>query len=178
MALIVRAAAATELAGLASIELSGEAMFAELGIVFPPGPATVETAVAYGAEIFVAGDPPVAFAAVIHLDGHPHLEQISVRADQVRQGIGSLLLEDVVRRSGPGLTLLTFRDVPWNGPWYLRHGFVELPASAWGPQLRGHWQTEIEAGLHDLGPRVVMHHPGGLLSPADPRRRGRLRTPG
>jgi hypothetical protein len=65
----------------------------------------------------------------------------------------------VVRRSGPGLTLLTFRDVPWNGPWYLRHGFVELPASAWGSQLRNHGQAEIEAGLHELGPRVAMHHP-------------------
>ena len=109
-------------------------MFAELGIVFPPGPAAVETAIAHGASIVVAGDPPVAFAAVIALDGHPHLEQISVRADQTRSGIGSLLLDNVVRRYGPGLTLLTFRDVPWNGPWYLRHGFAELPRSAWGPR--------------------------------------------
>lgn len=122
----------------------------------------------HGADVFVAGDPPVAFAAVFELDGHPHLEQISVRADQVRHGIGSLLLEDVVRRCGPGLTLLTFRDVPWNGPWYRRHGFTELPESAWGPQLRGHWQAEIDAGLHDLGPRMVMHHPGGSLSASAP----------
>jgi GNAT superfamily N-acetyltransferase len=80
--------------------------------------------------------------------------------DAARKGIGSQLLKEVVRRSGPGLTLLTFRDVPWNGPWYLRHGFVELPRSAWGPQLRDHWQAEIDAGLHDLGPRLVMHYPG------------------
>jgi GNAT superfamily N-acetyltransferase len=164
VALIVRAAAPADLAGLPGIELSGEAMFAELGIVFPPGPATVEEAITHGADVFVAGEPPVAFAAVIDLDGHPHLEQISVRADQARQGIGSLLLADVVRRSGPGLTLLTFRDVPWNGPWYLRHGFVELPESAWGPQLRDHWQAEIDAGLHDLGPRIAMHHPGPVTS--------------
>ena len=52
------AAAAAELAGLTAIELSGDAMFAELGIVFPSGPATVEVAIAHGAEIFVAGDPP------------------------------------------------------------------------------------------------------------------------
>jgi GNAT superfamily N-acetyltransferase len=156
----VRAAAPTDLAGLPVIELSGEAMFADLGIVFPPGPSTVEVAIAHGATIFVAGDPPIAFAAVIDLDGHPHLEQISVQAGQVRKGIGSQLLKEVVRRSGPGLTLLTFRDVPWNGPWYLRHGFVELPRSAWGPQLRDHWQAEIDAGLHDLGPRLVMHYPG------------------
>jgi GNAT superfamily N-acetyltransferase len=160
--LIVRAAGPADLAGLSAIELSGEAMFARLGIVFPPGPATVEIAVACGAEVLVAGDPPVGFAAVIELDRHPHLEQISVRADRVRQGIGSRLLGEAMRRSGPGLTLLTFRDVPWNGPWYLRHGFVELPRTAWGPQLRGHWQAEVDAGLHHLGARVVMHHPSGL----------------
>ena len=160
MAHTVRAAVPADLAALPAIELSGDAMFAELGIVFPPGPAAVEAAIAHGASIVVAGDPPVAFAAVLALDGHPHLEQISVRADQTRSGIGSLLLDNVVRRYGPGLTLLTFRDVPWNGPWYLRHGFAELPRSAWGPQLRRHWQAEIDAGLHDLGPRLVMHFPG------------------
>jgi hypothetical protein len=132
-------------------------MFAELGIVFPPGPATVDTAIAHNASILVAGDPPAAFAAVIDLDGHPHLEQISVRAGQTRQGIGSLLLGEVTRGYGPGLTLITFRDVPWNGPWYARHGFTELPESAWGPKLRDHWRAEIEAGLHDLGARLVMH---------------------
>jgi hypothetical protein len=160
MTLTVRAASPADLPALPAIELSGDAMFAELGIVFPPGPATVATAIAHGASIMVAGDPPVAFAAVITLDGHPHLEQISVRADQTRNGIGSLLLANVIRDYGPGLTLLTFRDVPWNGPWYLRHGFVELPRSAWGPDLRRHWQAEIDAGLHDLGPRLVMYYPG------------------
>lgn len=158
--LTVRAAAPADLAALPAIELSGEAMFAESGIVFPPGPATVEAAIAHGADILVAGDPPVAFAAVTGLDGHPHLEQISVRGDQTRKGIGSLLLGEVVRLHGPGLTLLTFRDVPWNGPWYRRHGFVEFPEPAWGPELRDHWQAEIDAGLHDLGPRLVMHFPG------------------
>ena len=161
MPFTVRAADHADLPVLAGIELSGEAMFAGLGILFPPGPATIDEAIERGADVWVVDDPPVAFAAVTVLDGHPHLEQISVRADQVRQGIGGRLLADVVRRYGPGLTLLTFRDVPWNGPWYLRHGFVALPESAWGPQLREYWQAEIDAGLPDLGPRVVLHYPGG-----------------
>jgi hypothetical protein len=156
----VRAAGPADLPVLAGIELSGEAMFAGLGIVLPAGPATVDDAIEHGAEVWVVDDPPAAFAAVTVLDGHPHLEQISVRSDQVRKGIGGLLLTDVTRRYGPGLTLITFRHVPWNGPWYLRHGFVELPEAAWGPQLRKHWQDEADAGLHDLGPRVVMHYPG------------------
>ena len=161
MTVTVRAARPAELARLAAIEMTGEAMFAEHGIVFPPGPATIKAAVAHGADVLVAGDPPVAFAAIVDMDGHPHLEQISVQADQGRKGIGSALLSEVVRRSGPGLTLITYRDVPWNGPWYLQHGFVELPEAAWGPQLRAHWQAEVDGGLHDLGPRLVMHVPGG-----------------
>jgi hypothetical protein len=159
--LTVRAAGPADLGTLPAIELSGDVMFAELGIVFPPGPATVEAAIDHGAEILVTGDPPIAFAAVTSLDGHPHLEQISVQAGQGGQGVGSLLLDEVIRRSGPGLTLLTFRDVPWNGPWYMRHGFVEFPGPAWGPELRAHWQAELDAGLHDLGPRLAMNIPGG-----------------
>jgi GNAT superfamily N-acetyltransferase len=159
VSLTVRAAAPADLPLLPGIELSGEPMFAEIGIVFPPGPMTVEGAIAEGAEILVAGDPPAGFAAVIELDGHPHLEQMSVRADLTGQGIGGRLLGEVVRRHGSGVTLLTFRDVPWNGPFYARHGFAELPEAAWGPALRGHWQAEIDAGLHDLGARLVMHYP-------------------
>lgn len=157
MTITVRTAVPADLPALSAIEMSGDAMFREFGIVFPPGPATVEMAIAHGADMLVAGDPPVGFAAVMEMDGHPHLEQISVRASQTRNGIGNLLLGEVVRRYGPGITLLTFRDVPWNGPWYRRNGFAELPESAWGPELRKHWQAEIDTGLHDLGPRLVMH---------------------
>ena len=58
------------------------------------------------------------------------------------------------------LRLLAFRDVPWNGPWYRRQGFAEMPGSEWGPEVRRHWQAEIDAGLHALGPRLVMYVPG------------------
>lgn len=159
MTLTVRPATPADLAALPAIEMSCDRMFTDIGIVFPPGPATVEAAIANGASVHVIGDPPAGFAAVIELDGHPHLEEIAVRAEQTRRGTGSLLLKEVIRLSGQGLTLLTFRDVPWNGPWYARHGFTEFPASAWGPQLRRHWQAEIDAGLHELGPRLVMHYP-------------------
>lgn len=155
-----------ELALLSAIEWSGGAMFAGIGIVFPPGPATIEGAIAHGADVLVAGEPgeaPTGFAAIITLDGHPHLEQISVRADQGRRGIGSLLLDETIRRAGPGVTLITYQNVPWNGPWYARHGFTELPGASWGPELRAQWQAEIDAGIHALGARLVMRHETGLV---------------
>jgi hypothetical protein len=69
MTVTIRSAVAADLSGLPAIELSSAAMFAELGIVFPTGPATVEGAIVQGADILVAGEPPEGFAAVIGLDG-------------------------------------------------------------------------------------------------------------
>jgi ribosomal protein S18 acetylase RimI-like enzyme len=154
-----------DLAQLSAIESSGDTKFAGIGIAFPPGPATIEGAITHGADVLVAGEPgepPAGFAAIITLDGHPHLEQISVRADQGGRGTGSLLLEETVRRAGAGITLITYRDVPWNGPWYARHGFTELPEDSWGPELRARWQTEVDTGIHAFGPRLVMCHETGL----------------
>ncbi len=161
----MRLAEPGDLAGLPEIENSADPLFAPLGIVFPPGPTVVEQVAARDAEIVVAGDPPVGFAAVERVDGAAHLEQISVRADLVGRGIGASLLRTVLDRAAaagsPGVSLLTFRDVPWNGPWYARHGFSELPEERWGPGLRSYWDAEIEAGLHELGPRLVMWAPLG-----------------
>jgi hypothetical protein len=157
---IVRDARPADLAGLEAIEMTADAMFRRAGIRFPPGPCAVTGAMEHGADILVTGDPPVGFAALMTVDGRPHLAQISVLASHGGRGVGTVLLAETIRRSGPGLTLITFRDVPWNGPWYLRHGFAELPPDRCGPQLRAEWQAEIDAGLHELGPRLIMEHPG------------------
>lgn len=159
----VRAARDGDLAALPEIERGADGVFGAVGIVFPPGPTVIEELIGTDAEIVVAGDPPVGFAAVRDVDGAAHLEQIAVRADLTGRGIGVPLLRAVLARAAdagaPGVSLLTFRDVPWNMPWYERHGFAELPAERWGPGLRAHWDAEVEAGLHRLGPRVVMWAP-------------------
>jgi GNAT superfamily N-acetyltransferase len=157
----VRLATQADHAFLGAIEQSGDRMFAEVGIVFPSGPMVVEEAIRDVSDIFVVGDPPIAFAAVKRVGDYLHLEQISVRADRIRQGIGSRLLGEVIdyARGTLGVTLITFRDVSWNGPWYARHGFIELPEERWSPDLRAIWDAEIDAGLHDLGSRLVMWHP-------------------
>jgi ribosomal protein S18 acetylase RimI-like enzyme len=123
----VCAARQSELPLLPAIELLCEAMFAEHGIRFPPGPTVVEELISHNAEILVIGDPPVGFAGLVRLDGWLHLEQISTNAAQGRRGIGTRLLRAVLARGEP-VTLITFRDIPWNAPWYARHGFTEPPA--------------------------------------------------
>ncbi|WP_119729892.1 GNAT family N-acetyltransferase [Thermomonospora amylolytica] len=159
MGLSVRMARAADLAVLPEIERSADGVFASVGIVFPAGPAVIEE-VGERARVWVAGEPPVGFAAVVEMDGHPHLEQIAVRADRTGQGVGGRLLARVIEETRGTLTLITFRDVPWNAPWYARFGFEVMPEPEWGPRLREHWAAEIEAGLHALGPRVVMRREG------------------
>ena len=77
------------------------------------------------------------FARIDGLAGGAHLEQLSVHPDHVRPGHRP---GPPARRGAPGppahgyaeLTLATYRDVPWNGPFYASEGFVELgPVDDW-----------------------------------------------
>jgi GNAT superfamily N-acetyltransferase len=82
-------------------------------------------------HVWVAADPhPVAWVAVEVVDGAAHVEQLSVHPDHARRGIGAALLDQVERwaatRGLTALTLTTFRDIPWNGPYYRRLGFHEV----------------------------------------------------
>lgn len=151
----VRVAGTRDLPLLPSIEASGEALFGERGIVFQPGPTVIEQ-MGDDTRILVLGDPPIGFAAISDIDGRPYLEQISVHADHSGQGLGRHLLQAAIDTAGGELTLITFRDVPWNAPWYTEFGFTELAESEWGPRTRARWQAEIDAELHELGPRLIM----------------------
>lgn len=152
---VVRTPAVTELPQLGEIERAADTLFEPLGIVFPPG--TVVDDVSDPANVLVVGDPPVAFAYTDWLDGRLHLHQIAVHPVHVRSGIGTALMAAVMERAGSaGVTLTTFRDVPWNGPWYARLGFVEL--TDLGPELAA--LVRAEHDLSELGPRVVLHRTG------------------
>ncbi|NUS03327.1 MAG: GNAT family N-acetyltransferase [Nonomuraea sp.] len=155
---MVRWAEPGELSGLISVELAADQLFEEVGIVFPPGTTMVEE-VDDPARVLVEGDPPAGFAMIGWVDGNVHLDQLAVRPDAMRQGIGGRLVEAVVDHAGavgaPAVTLTTFRDVPWNAPWYARHGFSVLPREEWGPELRALVEHERELGI-EVAPRVVM----------------------
>jgi len=58
----------------------------------------------------------------------------------------------------PALTLTTFRDVPWNGPYYERLGFVALAPSDHRPELTALMAEEATHGL-DPARRVAMIRP-------------------
>ncbi len=107
----------------------------------------------------VAGTP-VGFALVEPLGKDLHLEELDVIPEHGGRGIGRALLQAVIRHAasrGQGLTLCTFRDVPWNAPWYARLGFREVSPERCGPALQGRMAEE---SVHGLPPelRVAMRY--------------------
>jgi lactoylglutathione lyase len=120
-----------------------------------------------GGRLWVAqaADAPVGFALVEPLDaGTAHLKEIDVLPAHGRRGIGRQLVEEVCRwacSAGYGcVTLTTFRDVPWNMPFYERLGFRVIPPAALSPALHAVVQEETHRGL-DPSRRVVMRRDCG-----------------
>jgi GNAT superfamily N-acetyltransferase len=104
-------------------------------------------------------DDPVAYLLVQVIDASAHIEQVSVHPRAARQGLGHDLIETAAcwaRQHGlKALTLTTYRDVPWNRPYYERLGFQIVDDADITPGLRRLRAQEAAAGL-DQWPRVVM----------------------
>ncbi|MCU1573002.1 MAG: hypothetical protein JWO93_1084 [Micrococcaceae bacterium] len=157
----IRPAALAEFARLPAIEAAADMLLTEIagkplrGALPPPG---TESEFAGALHILVAGHPPVGFARLENVDGLGHLEQLSVLPDWTGRGIGRALVEAAkawaAEAGFPALTLCTFRDVPFNAPFYARCGFLPFPDP--GAELREVRRREGIAGLDALGVRVVM----------------------
>lgn len=80
-----------------------------------------------------------------------HIRELSVHPDMQRQGVGSVLLRALgidARNSGfAALTLTTFADVPWNAPFYARHGFEMVADLDVHPRLKADIEQEVAHGL-------------------------------
>ena len=110
--------------------------------------------------VALADDQPVGFAIVEMLgDGLPHLEEIDVDPPHGRRGLGARLVRAVCdwtrERGYPEVTLTTFRDVPWNMPFYARMGFEVVPDAEQRPALKEVVRYEAARGL-EPAQRCVM----------------------
>jgi GNAT superfamily N-acetyltransferase len=163
---VIRPARPSDLRRIGPIEDAGGPMFAEHF-----GDRTVPALTASapsGAErdgagfLLVAADDRrlVGFVHVVPHDLHAHLEQVSVLPSYGRRGIGAALVRaamEEARWAGyDRMSLTTYRDVPWNGPFYAALGFTEVPEDRLEP-----FQADIRAAeralrLDELGVRVVM----------------------
>ena len=159
----IRPATLQEFALLPAIEAEADTAFERLDppistADFPPPAAAGDYAGAF--HIMVAGRPPAGFVRLEIVDGQAHVEQLAVSPVYSRQGIGRALVRAAqawAREAGfQAMTLCTFTQVAFNGPFYASCGFRELDQHLWGPELHALRQAEQFAGLDLLGSRSVM----------------------
>jgi GNAT superfamily N-acetyltransferase len=171
--MIIRAARAAEVPRLRDIDWDAQQIFRDIGMPeaaeFEPRTLDelAESQRAGGLWVAVEDDEPASFLMLVPVDGCLHVEQLSTAPAAARRGLGRALLDhaaDLARAEGvPALTLTTFADVPWNGPYYERCGFRVLPDDDLTPGLREIRAHEIAFGL-DRWPRVTMRRD---LTPPD-----------
>nr|WP_241731222.1 MULTISPECIES: GNAT family N-acetyltransferase [unclassified Dietzia] len=148
------------------IERSAGSPFAEIGMTVvaeddPPSVSSLLQFVQNGRAWVstVGADRPVAYLLADVIDANAHLDQVSVHSDFMHRGIGTALLNHMIgwaRECGlPAVTLTTYTDVPWNGPYYERHGFRYLAEKEETPGLKEIRAAEIARGL-DQWPRACM----------------------
>lgn len=98
-----------------------------------------------------SGDP-VGFALVQLLEpGAVHLRELDVLPAHGKRGVGRWLVRTIQGwargRGCSAVTLTTFRDIPWNAPWYERLGFRRLAADELTPDLWEVIDHETREGL-------------------------------
>jgi GNAT superfamily N-acetyltransferase len=174
----VRRVRPADVGRLQAIQLAAGDAFREIGMnaVAESPPMAAESWSGYrtAGRAWVAADDhdePVGFVVADVVDGCAHIEQVSVHPAHAGQRIGAALLDHVAswasRHGLPALTLVTFRGVPWNAPYYERLGFRELAAGETTPGLAA-LAAAAAQGSRDRSVRVCMRrditvdgpHPG------------------
>jgi len=144
-------ALAEDIGRLIEVDLAASQLFASTGLLSEDAlqdhvpEAVMEQAIEAGDLIKTCDQTglPVGFALVSRRGGTLYLDQLSVHPDHGRRGLGADLLRQVFQlakqRRLKQVTLSTFRDVPWNGPFYARMGFREIPRK----DMAG-WMLDLE----------------------------------
>ena len=161
MTAVIREAVAEDAEVIQRIEEAADALLIDV-LGAPEWPPPGDPVERLGQPGFVLvledGDSPLGFVHVLDLDGHAHLEQLSVVPESGRQGHGRRLVEAALaearERGYSRVTLRTYAEVPWNAPFYSSCGFLEsIPES--GSQL-GMVETESALGIDRYGRRIQM----------------------
>lgn len=104
-------------------------------------------------------DVPVGFVVAMDKDGDFYIAELDVHPDHGKRGLGAGLMQAICSQAfeagKPRVTLCTFRDVPWNAPFYARLGFTEITKSDWQPWMHDLAERQTNEGL-DMETRVYM----------------------
>lgn len=165
----VRVARPEEAEHLREIERASAARFITIGMPAlaadePTDVATLHRRSAAGHLLVSEGDgrTPVAFVMFREVDGCAYIEQIDVLPAHAGRRLGAALIDAVeavaVREGWPALLLSTFREVPWNAPYYRRLEFEDLPDTTLSAALLEIRAEHIKRGLDETR-RVFMRRP-------------------
>jgi len=108
-----------------------------------------------------AFNTPIGFALASHRDEDLYLDQLSVLPEHGQRGIGTQLVQTVLEHADllnfKRVSLSTFKDVPWNAPFYKKLGFKVIPPRRWQ-----NWQMDIiqrQSATMDITKRCLMQKP-------------------
>ncbi|AFY91499.1 GNAT family N-acetyltransferase [Chamaesiphon minutus] len=102
----------------------------------------------------------VGHAIAREVDETLYLQQIDVAPEHGRKGIGSALVNAICDRATHLgyriVSLSTFRDIPWNAPFYAKLGFCPVSEAELTTGFQQIRFKEVEAGL-PISDRVIMY---------------------
>ena len=161
----IRLASQRELPDLKGVEQAAAKQFAAFGLAKVVN-TTLPIETLAGAQkrghvwVIAATSGEIAgFALVSVVKERLHLEEIDIDPAHSRQGLGKALIGEICAWAGAAgfktISLSTFKDIPWNAPYYERLGFSVVP----GQELNGDFlairEAEARAGL-PVSRRVIM----------------------
>lgn len=171
MTLRIEPTRAADIPALQHAERGAASLFAGTGLIGDTSYETAEvTDAAFHLEAISLGlsfsawidDKPIGFViGLVHPDSY-YLAELSVDPAYGRRGVGRALVNHFCAtawaRGADAVTLSTFRDVPWNAPFYAKLGFVEIPRAAYTDWMRLYEGNQTRNGL-DVTKRLFMRLP-------------------
>ncbi|VWC89864.1 GNAT family acetyltransferase [Burkholderia lata] len=165
--ILIRPATREDAAAMAAVEVAAAQRFRDIGMTHiaeaePTDAAAVLVRIDDG-RAYVAVDPQgtcVGFAFYRLLDEQRlYLEELDVAPSHAGQRIGARLIEQVTARAAQEgiaeVVLSTFRDAPWNAPYYARLGFSIVDDATLDDTLRAIRAHHVALGLDETR-RVFM----------------------
>ncbi|MBN3834048.1 GNAT family N-acetyltransferase [Burkholderia sp. Ac-20344] len=165
--ILIRPATREDAAAMAAVEVAAAQRFRAIGMTHIAEAEPTDTAAVRvridGGRAYVAVDAQgtcVGFAFYRLLDAQRlYLEELDVAPSHAGQRIGARLIEQVTARAAQEgiaeVVLSTFRDAPWNAPYYARLGFSIVDDGTLDDTLRAIRAHHVALGI-DETQRVFM----------------------
>ena len=162
-----RAADKSDAEALSAIEENASIVFKQLGGAYAQidlsalSPSFYEEAIAQNQIIWLVElrGEPVGFLRAKPIDDLLYCAELSVLKHHHGKGLGEKLINhfwQFAKNEGfAGIAGITFKNVPWNGPYYLRQGFEYWNSDQIGPELKAITTGQPEMALSKAGERVV-----------------------